>query len=222
MDELRGALPPGLYALCDDGVCPKLSLMAKAERLLDGGVQTLQLRVKNTPWAEALSAARQIVALCRRRGARLIVNDRVDLALLAAADGVHLGEEDLPPALARKVLGAGRIVGVTVRGLDAARLARQVGADYVGLGPIFPSSTKPLGVPPLGVAALAEIAEQSPLPVVAISGIGLHNIEAVAAAGAHGAAVLSDVLTAEDIPSRARALGEAFANGRRRRTLKRA
>jgi len=213
------ALPPGLYALCDDGVRPELPLEEKASRLLAGGVRVMQLRIKRAPARQALAAARNVVALCQAAGALCLVNDRADWALLSGAHGVHVGADDLPPEDARTLLGPGRLVGATVRNLEMARAAKAAGADYAGLGPVFPTTTKSVDAPPLGLEGLARIAAESPLPLVAISGIGLHNIEDVARAGVHGAAVASDLLAAPDIAERARSLAEAFERGRTRRTL---
>jgi thiamine-phosphate pyrophosphorylase len=211
--------PPGVYALCDDGVRTELALEEKARLLVEGGVRVLQLRMKRTPWRESVRVARAIAGVCRERGVVCLVNDRADLALLAGAHGVHVGDEDLPAEDARKLLGPDRLLGVTVRGLEGAQEAQRAGADYVGLGPIFATATKVVNAPVLGLAGLTEVARASPLPVVAISGISLDNIEQVAAAGAYGAAVLSDVLQAPDLTERARLLGLAFEKGARRRSL---
>jgi len=212
-------LPQGLYALCDDSVRPDLSLEEKAARLLDGGVRVMQLRMKRTPVREALSAARAVVARCREAGAVCLINDRVDWALLSGAHGVHVGDEDLPPEDARALLGPGRLVGVTTRSLEMVKAARAAGADYAGLGPVFPTGTKVVNAPPLGLEALRRIVAESPLPLVAISGIRLENLEAVAATGVHGAAVASDLLAAPDIAEQARRLGQAFERGRSRHSL---
>jgi len=211
--------PSGLYALCDDGVRPEVPLEEKARLLIAGGVRMLQLRMKHTPSRRAIEAARSVAGLCRAGGVVCLVNDRVDLALLAGAHGAHVGDADLPPGDARALLGPERLLGVTVRNLKMARAAREAGADYVGLGPIFATLTKVVGAPALGLTGLSEVAAQSPLPVVAISGIGLANIEQVAAAGAHGAAVLSDLLLAPDVPERALALAQAFERGCRQRSV---
>jgi thiamine-phosphate pyrophosphorylase len=213
--RLPARLPPGLYAICDDVVRPDLTVLEKAQRLLEGGALVLQLRMKRSRPADAMAAARHVALLCHRMGALCLINDRVDYALLSRCDGVHLGDDDLPVAEARTLLGPERLIGATVRSEEMIRAAWQDGANYAGLGPIFPSSTKRVASSPIGVARLKEIASSSPLPVVAISGINLSNIGQVAAAGAHGAAVLSDLLQAEDIASRARALVEAFARGHR-------
>jgi thiamine-phosphate pyrophosphorylase len=216
MSSSPGPIPGGLYAICDDAVRTDLSVRDKAELLLQGGVRVLQLRLKRTEVAQALADCRWIAALCRRRGAVCIVNDRVDLALLAKADGVHLGEDDLPPQDARLLLGKGSILGATVRNLVGVEEAKAAGADYVGVGPVLETRTKQVNYPTLGIDQLAVIAANSPLPVVAISGISLANIGQVAASGVHGAAVLSELLAADDIPSRARELTAAFERGRAR------
>jgi thiamine-phosphate pyrophosphorylase len=207
-------LPRGPYLLCDDTVLPDVPLVDKAARLVAGGARVVQLRMKRTPARDALAAARAVAALCRRAGALCLVNDRVDLALLAGADGVHVGDEDLPPEAARELLGPGRLVGVTARGVEGARAARAAGADYVGVGPLFGTTTKQVAAPVLGLEAFATVVRDSPLPVVGIGGVGLENIARVAATGAHGAAVVSDALLAGDIAERVRRLVAAFEQGR--------
>jgi len=209
----RPMLPRGPYLLCDDTVLPHVPLVDKAARLVAGGARVLQLRMKRTPPRDALATAREVAALCRRAGTLCLLNDRVDLALLAGADGVHVGDEDLPPEAARELLGPGRLVGVTVRGVEGARAARDAGADYVGVGPLFGTTTKQVAAPVLGLEAFTEVVRGSPLPVVGIGGVGLANIGRVAAAGAHGAAVVSDALLAEDIAERVRRLLAAFEQG---------
>lgn len=216
MSSEHPKLPPGLYAVCDDGVRSELPLVRKSELLLEGGAQVIQLRMKQTASGDALAAARRISALCRAAGAVCLVDDRVDLVLMSGAHGVHLGDQDLPPRLARALLGAERIIGVTARNLEMVQAARDAGADYVGVGPVFPSATKRVEAPLVGLDGLAAIADQSPVPVIGISGIDLSNIGLIARAGAHGAAVVSDLLKAADIPARARALSRVFAEGRSR------
>ncbi|MGO9064404.1 MAG: thiamine phosphate synthase [Myxococcaceae bacterium] len=205
--------PPGVYALADDTACPELTVLAQAEQLLKGGVRVLQLRLKRTPGAEAVALIRLLTAEAHAARAALVVNDRVDWALLAAADGVHLGDEDLPVEEARRLLGPKALVGVTVRSARAAQAAQAAGADYVGLGPIFSPRSKEVAAPLLGIAGLREVVAQSPLPVVAIGGIGLPSIRAVARAGAYAAAVVSDVLGAKDIARRVQQLQEEFLRG---------
>jgi thiamine-phosphate pyrophosphorylase len=215
----RAGLPRGLYLLCDDTVRPELPLVEKATRLLAGGARVVQLRMKRTPPREGLAVAREVVAACRRAGAVCLVNDRVDLALLAGADGVHVGDEDLPPEAARELLGSGRLVGVTVRDLAGARAAREAGADYVGLGPVFGTTTKQVPAPVLGLEGFAAVVRESPLPVVGIGGVKLDNLEALAATGAHGGAVVSEALLAQDIAEQVRRLSGAFDRGARGTSL---
>jgi thiamine-phosphate pyrophosphorylase len=216
---LRPSLPRGLYVLCDDTVRPELPLGEKAARMLAGGARVVQLRMKRTPMREALAAAREVVAACRRAGAVCLVNDRVDLALLSGAHGVHVGDEDLPPESARELLGPEGLVGVTVRDAAGARAAREAGADYVGLGPVFGTTTKQVNAPVLGLERFGAVVRECPLPVVGIGGVKLENIAELAAAGAHGGAVASDVLLAEDMAERVRRLSAAFDRGARETSL---
>jgi thiamine-phosphate pyrophosphorylase len=141
----------------------------------------------------------------------VIVNDRVDLALAGGAAGVHLGEDDLPVDVARRLLGPDALVGATTRSLAQIEAAAAAGADHVGLGPIFPTSTKHVAHVPLGLDGLARVAGRAPLPVVAIAGIGLETIGAVAAAGAWCAAVAGALLGADDVRARAERLQRAFS-----------
>lgn len=201
----------GLYAIVGDE-----DTVARAGAAVDGGAACVQVRMKRSPAGAVLEAARRIVALCRGR-ALVIVNDRVDLALLSGADGVHLGDEDLPVPEARRLCGPDLLVGRTTRTLEDARRALDEGADHVGYGPIFPSRTKPIDVAPRGLEALSALARDLPAPVVAISGIELANIAEVAAAGARAAAVIGDLFERGEPRERARLLGAAFAEGARRR-----
>jgi thiamine-phosphate pyrophosphorylase len=199
----------GLYAIVGDD-----EPVARAEAAVAGGATVVQVRMKRAPAGAVLEAARRIVALAAGR-ALVLVNDRPDLALLAGADGVHLGEEDLPVPEARRLLGEGLLVGRTARTLEAAQAALAAGADHVGYGPVFPSLTKPLDVPPRGLEALAATCAALPAPVVAISGITLENVAAVARAGAAAAAVIGDLFEHGDPRARAAALAAAFARGAR-------
>jgi thiamine-phosphate pyrophosphorylase len=207
--------PSGVYALCDDAIHPEVPLLTQVEAALAGGATTLQLRMKRTALAQAVEIAAAAKDACRRAGALCLVNDRPDVALLAGADGVHVGEEDIPPAAARQILGARAWIGATVRGVEGARAAAAQGADYVGLGPIFVTRTKQVAVPPLGLARLAEVAKESPLPVVAIAGIDLSNIADVAKAGARAAAVLGAMWGPLGIAASVAELVRSFEEGAR-------
>jgi thiamine-phosphate pyrophosphorylase len=205
----------GLYALVGDassagGAGPA----AQAEAALDGGARIIQVRIKAAPSGQVLEAARRIVALAAGR-ALVIVNDRADLAALSGADGVHLGEEDLPVADARAVVGPGLLVGRSTRTLADGLAALAAGADHVGFGPVFATATKAIEAAPRGLAMLREVAAGLPAPVVAIGGIGLETIGAVAGAGAAAAAVIGALFDGPDPRARAAALAAAFQAGRR-------
>lgn len=200
----------GLYAIVGDE-----APVERARAAVEGGAAVVQVRMKRSSAGDILAAARRIVELCRER-ALVIVNDRVDLAILSGADGVHLGDEDLPVAEARRVCGEALLVGRTTRSAEEGRVALSQGADHLGYGPVFTSRTKPLPVEPRGVAALRATCRAVAAPVVAISGIELGNIGEVAAAGAACAAVIDDLFERGDARERARLLAAAFADGARR------
>jgi thiamine-phosphate pyrophosphorylase len=201
----------GLYAIVGDE-----DSLARAAAAVDGGAAAVQLRLKYTPSGPALERARGVVALAAGR-ALVIVNDRADLALLSGADGVHLGDQDLPVAEARRIVGAGLLLGRTCRSAGEAREALAQGADHVGYGPVFASRTKPIDAGPFGLAGLRATCAAVPAPVVAISGIELSNIAGVAAAGAACAAVIGDLFDRGDPRTRAELLSRAFAEGAGRR-----
>jgi thiamine-phosphate pyrophosphorylase len=195
----------GLYAL--------VKSPEEARAAVAGGALVVQVRVKDAPSGEVLAVAREVVALARGR-ALVLVNDRVDVALVSGADGVHVGDEDLPVREARRILGPDRLVGRTCRSLEDARAAIAAGADHVGFGPVFASRTKPLAVAPRGVAALREVCAALGAPVVAISGIELSNIGEVARAGAACAAVVDAIFGAGVPEQNAARLAAAFEAGR--------
>jgi thiamine-phosphate pyrophosphorylase len=201
----------GLYAIVG-GPDP----VAQAQAVIAGGARVVQVRMKDRPSGEVLDAARQIVAVAAGR-ALVIVNDRADLAVLAGADGVHVGDEDLPAAEARAVVGPGLLVGRTARTLADGRAALAAGADHVGFGPVFASRTKPIDVPLRGLGLLRDVCAGLGAPVVAISGITEANVGEVARAGAACAAVIDDLFGHGDPEARARALAAAFEAGRRGR-----
>jgi thiamine-phosphate pyrophosphorylase len=159
----------------------------------------IQLRDKSAGLRQLLPQAQEIASLCRVRGAHFIVNDRLDLALALNADGVHLGQDDLPPTAARAALGPGKILGVSTHSLEQAIRAAREGADYLGIGPIFPTSTKGTGYEPVGCAMIRQLRARLELPLIAIGGITLDTISSVIRAGAAGVAVISAIAGAEDV-----------------------
>lgn len=206
-------LPRGLYAMIDDSLRTDLPIAAKARAAIDGGARVLQLRLELTADRLALEAIREVMQLARRADVTVIVNDRVDLALLGGAHGVHLGADDIPVMEARRLLGPDALVGATCRNLEQLIEAQTQGADHAGVGPIFETSTKTVNHPPLGLDGFAKVAKASPIPVIGIAGITLQTITLVAKGGAHCAAVGSGLLLAPDIAERARALQAAFFEG---------
>jgi thiamine-phosphate pyrophosphorylase len=192
---------PPLYAVLDPEQVGGRDAAAVLQDLLAGGAQWLQLRVKALAPRDFLELARRARTETRRRGCKLIVNDRVDIALACDADGVHLGQEDLPLAAGRKLVGS-KIIGISTHDLDQAREAEQNGADYIGFGPMFGTATKDTGYAARGVAMLRQIRAGVNLPIVAIGGINEQNVRQVWQAGAESAAIISDILRAEDIPTK--------------------
>jgi thiamine-phosphate pyrophosphorylase len=189
------------------------SLEEVLARVLAGGARLLQLRAKTLSKRALLQAATALAARCADAGALLLVNDHADVAVAAGAAGVHVGADDLPPAAARAVVGPARIVGATVHGAAEAEAARAAGADYAGVGTIFGSPTKP-GLEPGGMALLERLVPLlGEVPAFAIGGITREHVAAVRRAGAHGVAVASAIVDADDIEGETRAFLEALGGG---------
>jgi len=205
----------GLYAIADPSVRSDIPLPDLCARLAKAGASVVQIRWKGASAAALLEAARAALPLVHAEGAALVINDRADLALLAGADGVHVGADDLPVAEVRKLVGDRLAIGATVRDLAGAQAAAAAGADHVGFGPVFATSTKVVDAAPRGLELLREVCRGSPIPVVAIAGIGAANIGEVAACGAAAAAVVSELLGADSMEDHGRLLREAFAAGAR-------
>ncbi|CEP67049.1 Thiamine phosphate synthase [Moorella glycerini] len=187
-----------LYVITNRRLAGARSLVDLAAKL--AGVDYLQLREKDLPGKELYHLARDIKQALPP-GTRLLVNDRLDVALATGADGVHLGENSLPPAVARRLLGPGKIVGVSVHSVAAAREAELAGADYLLFGHVFPTASKE-GVPPRGLGHLREVVASVGIPIIALGGINAANAPQCLAAGARGVAVMSAVMAAPD-PARA-------------------
>jgi thiamine-phosphate pyrophosphorylase len=185
-----------LYVLITADLC-RGDWLAVAESALAGGADALQLREKALADGELLRRARALADLCHRHDALFILNDRPDIAVLAGADGVHLGQEDLPIAAARRILGHDAIIGKSTFTLEQALAAAKEGADYIAVGPIFPTATKPQE-PVAGLEALRQVASRLNLPPVAIGGITPDNAPAVLAAGAQALAVCQAVIAQPD------------------------
>jgi thiamine-phosphate pyrophosphorylase len=205
----------GLHVLADDAPGWKRDPVEQAEAACAGGAAVVQLRAKLAGDREALRWAASIRALTRRAGALFIVNDRFDLALAAEADGVHLGQDDLPPARIPEAARERLLVGRSTHTLEQLRAARAEPVDYVAFGPLFGTRSKATPWQARGLEALAEAcALAAPRPLVAIGGIDAHGAEAAARAGAAGVAVISAVAGADDPVAATRALVAALARAR--------
>ncbi|MFZ5586703.1 MAG: thiamine phosphate synthase [Thermodesulfobacteriota bacterium] len=199
-----------LHVLTDTELQQRFSHLELAELAIAGGADAIQFRQKRGSTRELIETARQMQALCRRHGVRLIVNDRLDVALAAGADGVHLGQDDFPLALAREILGPDKIIGGSASTLAEARLCQAQGVDYIGLGPVYPTSSKADASPAGGLELVRRAARELGLPVIAIGGIDEARAAAVMAAGAHGVAVISAVCCQGDPAAAAAGLRRAL------------
>ncbi|NLV27600.1 MAG: thiamine phosphate synthase [Methanomicrobiales archaeon] len=189
----------GLYIITDDDLTPGSSHVRIAQDALIGGARIIQLRDKKRSGAELYAIAKEIRNLCNMYNAGFIVNDRVDIALLSGADGVHLGQDDLPLTVVRPLFPPPFIIGISVGSVDEAVLAEEGGADYLGVGPIFSTETKKDAGSAVGTEMIRKIRENVAIPIVAIGGIKLSNTREVIAAGADGIAVISAVICSPDI-----------------------
>lgn len=196
-------LPSHFYAMVDpSGGHEPVRL---AQTILDAGARIMQLRLKHAPSKDFLAAARAIAGLCRTRGALLIVNDRVDIAMLSGADGVHLGQEDLPLEAARRIAGPRLLIGISTHSLEQARTAQDGGADYIGFGPIYPGGLKNSRAG-MGLDMLGAVRAAVTIPIVAIGGITEARAKETLAAGADAVAIITDVVNAPEVGAKVRSI----------------
>lgn len=195
-----------LYIITDQRISHGKSHLEVAEAAIMGGATIIQFRDKEMKDEEAIEVCRKIHKLTREKGIPFIVNDRVEVAKAVDAEGVHLGQEDAPLNFARKVLGKEKIIGISVETVEEALKAVEEGADYLGVGPIYPTATKPDAGSELGISRLKEIKDSVNIPIVAIGGINEDNLAEVLKAGADGIAVISAVVSAPDIAQACRKL----------------
>ena len=196
-------LPSHFYAMVDPAGGHEPVVLA--ETLLDASVRIMQLRLKDAEGRDFLAAARTIAGMCRKRGAMLIINDRVDIAILANAHGVHLGQTDLPLEAARRIAGHDKLIGISTHNLEQARAAEDGGADYIGFGPMYPGGLRN-NVTGQGLDSLRAIRVAVKIPIVAIGGITEARIPEVLAAGANAVAIITDVVNAPDLPAKVRSI----------------
>lgn len=186
------------YLIVDDSWASRCSLLEVVQQAGEAGVKLVQYRNKTGSMKQAYEAGLALRNVAAERAMTFIVNDRCDLALALEADGVHLGQADLPLLLARKVVGQKMFIGVSTHNPEQVRLATEEGADYLGFGPIFTTRTKANHEPVVGMEGLAGVRDLTPLPIIAIGGIVPDSVPALQAAGANGVAVASAILNASD------------------------
>ncbi len=194
-----------LYAVTDRAWTGRKTLYQQVEEALRGGVTCVQLREKDLSDEEFLREAKKLHALCRQYGVPFIVNDNVEVAVACGAEGVHVGQEDMAAGEVRRRVGEGMLLGVSVHTVEEAREAVANGADYLGLGAVFPTSTK-TDVDQMSPETLRAICGAVDVPVVAIGGINRDNIEKLAGSGVDGAALVSAIFSADDIEAACREL----------------
>ncbi len=199
-----------LYLVTDRDVLQGRNLLDAVAEGIEGGVTLVQLREKGVSSREFYRLALQVKRLVHARGVPLVINDRLDIALAVDADGLHIGQEDLPAPVARKILGPGKLLGLSVSDVQEAVQGEKEGADYLGAGAVFPTASKDVPVPPIGPAGLQMVKDAVSIPVVGIGGIGPANIDQVKETGVDGAAVISAIFGAHHIQDAARKLSEAW------------
>ena len=196
-----------IYLVTDDGCLQGRALIDCVREALEGGVTLVQYRAKTASSAEMYAEALQLKALCDSFKVPLIITDRLDIAMAVGAAGVHLGQDDLPCAAARKILGEDYLIGVSAHNPAEAKTALQSGADYLGCGAVFGTATK-ADVKKLGTEGLTAICREKGLPVVGIGGVTADNYREVRAAGADGAAIVSGILAQPDIRTTVEAIAK--------------
>ncbi|MBU1475599.1 MAG: thiamine phosphate synthase [Acidobacteriota bacterium] len=206
--DWRLCLVADVEAAGERDLCP---IVAEA---LAGGITLLQLRAKKLDTRPFLDLALDLLPLVRSAGVPLIINDRVDIALASGADGVHLGQNDMPPAAARKLLGNNKIIGISANTVEEAAAAEAGGADYIGLSPVFGTPSKTDTDPPMGLSGIRRLTDAVTIPGIAIGGINRDNAADVFSAGAAGIAVISAIMGAEDIRAAAAELRQIAESDR--------
>ncbi|GBF74765.1 thiamine phosphate synthase [Paenibacillus sp. 598K] len=187
-----------LYTITGEQFHPGRSQMEVIEEAIRGGSDIIQLRDKTSPKRTVLRKAEELRELTRRYGVTFIVNDHIDIALAVDADGIHLGQDDLPLAAARRIMGD-KIIGISTHAIEEAREAQREGADYIGVGPVFATKSKVDVVDPVTTDYVRQVAAEITIPWVAIGGIKLHNVDEVLQAGARRICAISEIVGSSDV-----------------------
>lgn len=201
-----------LYVVTDRIAARSRSLVDIVEQAIEGGATMVQLREKNAPTDEVIAVGRALHVITKKHGIPLIVNDYVDVALAVDAEGVHVGMSDIPVYWTRRMVGRGKIVGASAVNVAEAIKAMREGADYIGAGPVFKTTTKKDAGEPIGLAGLSAIVKAVSIPVVGIGGITASNVASVMATGAAGIAVISAVVGAAEPGEAAKELSTILSN----------
>ncbi len=202
-----------LHVLTDTQLQKRFSHVELTEMAIFGGAEAIQFRQKHGSTREMIEEACIMMELCSRAGVNLIINDRIDIAIASNADGVHLGQDDFPIPMARRLLGEGKIIGGSAGNIEEAIKCVNEGADYIGFGPVYPTMSKDDAGPAKGIELMKQLIKRIRCPVIAIGGVNTVNLREIIDTGAYGAAVISAVCCAEDPAEAARELREVFDRG---------
>ena len=203
-----------LHVLTDTVLQSRFSHVELTRLAIAGGTDTIQFRQKSGSTREMIEVARKMKQLCTDAGVTFVVNDRVDVAIAADADGVQLGQNDFPIFLARELLGEICVIGGSANTLEEAQKCLAEGADYIGFGPLYPTISKEDAGPATGIDLLEQVVKAIPLPIIAIGGVNAENTPEVMRTGAHGIAVISSVCCQENPEQATRALYQALRAGK--------
>ncbi|WP_041275251.1 thiamine phosphate synthase [Desulforamulus ruminis] len=208
--NLHHLLTADLYGITAEEYSLGRSNLQVVEKMIEAGIQVIQYREKEKKTREKYLECLKIRELTRQAGVTFIVNDHIDLALLVGADGVHIGQDDLPPEKVRELVGKEMLIGLSTHSPEEARAALGAGVDYLGVGPIFATKTKKDVCDPVGLEYLEYVARNIPLPFVAIGGIKEYNIHQVTARGARCVALVAEIVGSPDIAAKVQALRQAM------------
>lgn len=208
---MRATLDLSLYLVTDTALCGPRGVPDVVRAAVAGGVTAVQVRAKDASDRERLALVRRVQDVLRDTGVALFVDDAVDLALIAGADGVHLGQSDLPAQDVRRLAGPDLLLGLSVSSVEEVRAAPRGAVDYLGVGPVWATPTKPLAAAPLGPAGTAAVVAAADVPCVAIGGIHAGTLEQLRGSGIAGFCVVSEICAAEDPEAAARALVRTWA-----------